>query len=163
MAKSKIGIIDDEGEYWKLTLANPNKKHTISKVISNQKKQDVLTKVDLDLVKDKDGKQELKSSISEVYYPKYKYRLEDIEAASQDIVKVSKDAECPVCEKMHAALSINEIETPFEKIFGLPPIEDVTAVLPAMSDLLSPFEGITDVIDDMLKSSLASVSPPSDK
>lgn len=150
MSNSQIGKVVDSGKYWKLTLHDDEEKHLVSKHISNKQKPGILTKVNVDITPDK----KVKTSVSEVLYPKWKYNKSDIESVSDKILNSSKD-DCPMCEKIKNAISVNEIPRLEDKI-GLPRPEDI---IPSPNDILEPLRETHRNIIEAINSTIDMFNP----
>jgi hypothetical protein len=142
-------VIND-GRYWRLIIEpNAAGKHLVHKEISNQVKPDILTTVDIDIATKDDGTKEMNTSLSEVRYPKYKYSKSEIEKVAAEIAAKNVEADCPLCQKMKAALSVEEEKLPL----GL---DTLQGVMPELPELFEPFgmafEDFGKAIADMLKS-----------
>lgn len=134
MADDNVGKVESYDSFWKLTLMEDgDKEHFLTKVIDNEKKPGIKTKINIDV--DGEGEnRKIKTSVSEVYYPKQRYYISDIEKVSSQILEKNEDADCPMCEKIKAALEVDEIAR-LEDVLDLPKIDEI---VPPITELFKP-------------------------
>jgi hypothetical protein len=136
-------VIDD-GEFWRIKIKDTDK--IFAKKVSTEKNHHVKVDVAVDL-KMVNGAKNVDVSVANVYYPKYKYSKEDIEAKMDDVIKKANDPSCPLCARFKAALSVDERRTILDEL-----------MLPS-PDLFSPrtlsepaLDAVGNLINDTLKS-----------
>ena len=154
-------IIDD-GDDWKIKIKDTDK--IFARKVSTEKNPNIKVDVSVDL-KTVDGKRSVDVSVANVYYPKYKYTREDIEAKLDSIVAKATDPACPLCERFKAAMSVEQRKTLLDDLM-LPKPELFTPktvaspVIAAVSDILEDtiraFEFIVPGLDEFRKKSQSS-------
>lgn len=151
MVKLKI---EEDGDFWKLSIKDSRTRGEpiVSKVIPNQVRPEIETRVNLYVVEKEDGTKGIDTSISEVYYPKARYELQAVERAAAELAKKNVEADCPLCQKMKAALSVDSTLPLFDTTDSLT-LEDV---LPDLGDMISPVQEVMSGLNDMFKMLLAS-------
>ena len=144
---SDVGKVEDAGAYWKLVLAEDKGRHLVSKHTDNKKKPGILTKVNVDI----DSKKNVSTSISEVLYPKWRYQRDEIEKVSDAIVK-SAGADCPLCQKINVAISVQEIPR-IEDRLGIPKPEDMLVNPSIITEpIIDTYNSIIDAINSTVES-----------
>lgn len=157
-----------DGRFWKLVIGEDNPdKHLVSKVISNSVKPDIQTRVNID-VKDKEftnedgtkeNKKEVLTNVSEVWYPKFKYSRQEVEKAAELIAEKNAEADCPLCQKMKAAIDVKERQK-LPEVFGVPSLKEV---MPELSVMFEPVAtavgGLGEIINDILNSPFDYINP----
>ena len=133
MVENKAGTVESYDTFWKLTLVDDDKEHFLTKVIDNEKKPGIKTKINIDVDGEGEGRK-IKTSVSEVYYPKQMYHISDIEKVSSKILDKNEDVDCPMCEKIRAALEVDGIAR-LEDVLNLPRIDDM---FPKVTEMFEP-------------------------